>query len=513
MFQSLICWKSDSDSIGVANWPGSGVVSILDLLEVGFRLYSFGTICLDFFVFQSLICWKSDSDLVWWQWWLYLSWVSILDLLEVGFRQKQYLHQAFRHTVSILDLLEVGFRRKLCSWDSTIWGGFNPWFVGSRIQTLTSWIGSVFCGGFNPWFVGSRIQTRQNLRTSRRRTAFQSLICWKSDSDMAFSEMMDFWANFVSILDLLEVGFRLIAWFSVPSPNPGFNPWFVGSRIQTVHTQSGQGQCPCVSILDLLEVGFRLGRPAPQPKSSFYVSILDLLEVGFRPVTPVVNHIVVLVSILDLLEVGFRLRPAPHGQAPLHGFNPWFVGSRIQTYVPFGLCFIAWCFNPWFVGSRIQTHNMPWFFCRFPFVSILDLLEVGFRHDAIRAPDIASRWFQSLICWKSDSDMWFHALDSRGWLFQSLICWKSDSDLPSGRSDCDLFHVSILDLLEVGFRQRGGGEPLPPRMVFQSLICWKSDSDTVDRYLTFGMHISFNPWFVGSRIQTQILHMLCLLPS
>jgi len=51
---------------------------------------------------------------------------------------------------------------------------------------------------------------------------------------------------------------------------------------------------------------------------------------------------------------------------------------------------------------------MPkWAVDRWTFVSILDLLEVGFRQDFDVNLDWLDFEFQSLICWKSDSDPLF----------------------------------------------------------------------------------------------------------
>jgi len=185
------------------------------------------------------------------------------------------------------------------------------------------------------------------------------------------------------------------------------------------------------------------------------------------------------VSILDLLEVGFRLANFRKGLPVYYCFNPWFVGSRIQTSPTSTLLLSrsivsildllevgfrpkstaisirrSFCFNPWFVGSRIQT---GWWPGRLEFASL----------------------FQSLICWKSDSDESGRAERPDAFRFQSLICWKSDSDMCCFWYSILISIVSILDLLEVGFRLR-----------------FVEDSLRIE--------YGFNPWFVGSRIQTYV---------
>jgi len=185
-----------------------------------------------------------------------------------------------------------------------------------------------------------------------------------------------------------------------------------------------------------------------------------------------------IVSILDLLEVGFRQEQWLIMLTGKEGFNPWFVGSRIQTiFWAFDnivaskfQSLICWksdsdvissvlifsrlkCFNPWFVGSRIQTIFFFW-------------------------PYFGNSGFQSLICWKSDSDYY-----KSNW----FLLWDG---------------VSILDLLEVGFRLIITSSPVG--------IGWVSILDLLE----VGFRLSktwnfyyvltkgFNPWFVGSRIQT-----------
>jgi len=106
----LICWKSDSDDALEWHYNSSSRVSILDLLEVGFRRAEYH---------------RASAG----------GGVSILDLLEVGFRRAEYHRASAGGGVSILDLLEVGFRH------------------GSSVRLVAT------------------------------KDEFQSLICWKSDSD------------------------------------------------------------------------------------------------------------------------------------------------------------------------------------------------------------------------------------------------------------------------------------------------------------------------------------------
>jgi len=184
-----------------------------------------------------------------------------------------------------------------------------------------------------------------------------------------------------------------------------------------------------VSILDLLEVGFR------RPWGFFqcwgaWVSILDLLEVGFRPLSPRLwysrwREFQSLICWKSDSDTPLRLTFLVW----LFSFNPWFVGSRIQTCGRVFLRRVDVGFNPWFVGSRIQTFRTWSRRIGIRLVSILDLLEVGFRQRATRE-----------------------------------------------RSKME-FLVSILDLLEVGFRRVSSPSWRCNSSRFQSLICWKSDSD------------------------------------
>jgi len=76
-----------------------------------------------------------------------------------------------------------------------------------------------------------------------------------------------------------------------------------------------------VSILDLLEVGFRLDMDGLD-KILNWVSILDLLEVGFRHLKILIVDESFHVSILDLLEVGFRRRSSYFRPVLVSSFNP-----------------------------------------------------------------------------------------------------------------------------------------------------------------------------------------------
>ncbi len=85
---------------------------------------------------------------------------------------------------------------------------FNPCFVGEGIQTPFRLQSFKLNLGFNPCFVGEGIQT-SNLEVKKNAiTVFQSLFCWRRDSD----------ARRISILD---------------SKSSRFNPCFVGEGIQT----------------------------------------------------------------------------------------------------------------------------------------------------------------------------------------------------------------------------------------------------------------------------------------
>jgi len=247
------------------------------------------------------------------------------------------------------------------------------------------------------------------------RSEFQSLICWKSDSDRYWHNRFFHWSE-VSILDLLEVGFRRLFLVRNKNNSHGFNPWFVGSRIQT------------------------------------------FVDFGCHPIPTGV-------SILDLLEVGFRL---------VNDLTPWLVSERFQSLI---------CWKSDSDADR-PARRLP---CR-P-VSILDLLEVGFRLGILIFTNVRRpARFQSLICWKSDSDRWLTSAECvwrRGfnpWFVGSRIqtcirlCW-----FPSGSW-------------------------------FQSLICWKSDSDRKRRNRLPNPNPRFNPWFVGSRIQTRYFFISSFMP-
>jgi len=287
--------------------------------------------------------------------------VSILDLLEVGFRLTWWRRGKCRHRVSILDLLEVGFRRLQ---------------IDQQIADLQS---------FNPWFVGSRIQTNIRVKIYLPSIWFQSLICWKSDSDR---NVINQPPGAGSGFNPWFVGSRIQTIFFRANTitNMSFNPWFVGSRIQTLIIRWNGMNLMEVSILDLLEVGFRLGKVGSfaAAKIAFqslicWKSDSDILcrfqsdwrcrrfnpwFVGSRIQTRISSpdgKRTNPVSILDLLEVGFRHSYASCVYYHSSCFNPWFVGSRIQTDANLKIDLaLTNRFNPWFVGSRIQTSGRGW---------------------------------------------------------------------------------------------------------------------------------------------------------
>ncbi len=100
-----------------------------------------------------------------------------------------------------------------------VYRGFNPCFVGEGIQTHSN-----SCGApdgfrrFNPCFVGEGIQTRWIEKKSRR-------------------------GGSVSILVLLEKGFRRQSRARTSQFSFGFNPCFVGEGIQTNPQFSFLDQC------------------------------------------------------------------------------------------------------------------------------------------------------------------------------------------------------------------------------------------------------------------------------
>ena len=185
------------------------------------------------------------------------------------------------------------------------------------------------------------------------------------------------------------------------------------------------------------------------------------------------------VSILVLLDLGFR-----------HS-------------IPNRISFASYSFNPCSIGFGIQTiyqWYVPFFDC---YVSILVLLDLGFR--PLERKNRWSSWygFQSLFYWIWDSDIPANVSGTKYLIkFQSLFYWIWDSDNSESIGIClihkrfqslfywiwdsdQIFHlfpeiligVSILVLLDLGFRH------LPWMMCPPSLSC-------------------FNPCSIGFGIQT-----------
>ncbi len=136
-------------------------------------------------------------------------------------------------------------------------------------------------------------------------------------------------------------------------------------------------------------------------------------------------------------------------------FNPCFVGEGIQTMVLVVDLGHHVGFNPCFVGEGIQTLNLNHIYLHLFLVSILVLLEKGFRHTPNR------NWSTNTI------------------VFQSLFCWRRDSDVEKYSFNYFFRPVSILVLLEKGFRLFIFSSNSPLTILFQSLFCWRRDSDFI----------------------------------
>ncbi len=409
--------------------------------------------------------------------------VSILVLLEKGFRHPSRLSCAIMNIlVSILVLLEKGFRHWPC-WlylkGTRMFQSLFCWRRDSDPEIRHCW--PELTMGFNPCFVGEGIQTEHFGNLFEDLSRFQSLFCWRRDSDVQFDP----------VLHLTEIG---------------FNPCFVGEGIQTWKNDSGK-------------------LFADKKFQSLFCWRRDS-------------------DYLEQRKIGYS-----HS-----GFNPCFVGEGIQTILPAFLFYIHASFNPCFVGEGIQTLQSSGHCRRAAHVSILVLLEKGFRHQSwpvycghnqrvsilvllekgfrlylMKFAIYRNAQFQSLFCWRRDSDMtiqtngtpttkgfnpcfvgegiqtiYFHFYNLHLYMgfnpcfvgegiqtpeparvygvasmFQSLFCWRRDSDHSQKRS-------------WLGWTDQ-----------FQSLFCWRRDSDSDVRFFPTHWHRGFNPCFVGEGIQTR----------
>ncbi len=81
----------------------------------------------------------------------------------------------------------------------------------------------------------------------------------------------------------------------------------------------------------------------------------------------------------------------------MKGFNPWFSGFRVETYLPFiGNIAQQSCFNPWFSGFRVETTLASRQMVPFS-VSILGLVDLGLRRLRSDALKFTIETFQSLV--------------------------------------------------------------------------------------------------------------------
>ncbi len=286
-------------------------------------------------------------------------------------------------------------------------------------------------GSFNPCCAGCGFQTRVLCRSCNLTYEFQSLLCWMWVSDCQGRDTRDD-RRAVSILVVLDVGFRLYGHLRPGIDTSCFNPCCAGCGFQTY-------ACPHVyytgdkfqSLLCWMWVSDFIRKALITHKPR--VSILVVLDVGFRhPVVPGRGG-PGGVSILVVLDVGFRL---------------WTAGGISDGG--------RRCFNPCCAGCGFQTlSNADILVSSLSFQSLLCWMWVS---DVVGSHARTSRWsFQSLLCWMWVSDVvGSHARTSR-WSFQSLLCWMWVSDDPTPQGCAGDHEVSILVVLDVGFRLQVAG--------------------------------------------------------
>ena len=159
VFQSLLCWMWVSDTLGCFCGITYHHVSILVVLDVGFRhvvrvlvgclldvsilvvldvgfrpSISIGMPARE--LFQSLLCWMWVSDLCVKYHNLAARYVSILVVLDVGFRHVRDVTNTAGARVSILVVLDVGFRPYEHSGHAHRRRRFNPCCAGCGFQTF-----------------------------------------------------------------------------------------------------------------------------------------------------------------------------------------------------------------------------------------------------------------------------------------------------------------------------------------------------------------------------------------
>ncbi len=232
---------------------------------------------------------------------------------------------------------------------------------------------------------------------------FQSLFCWRRDSDIKKVNSTVIW-YYVSILVLLEKGFRQRCFLYLLFPQYRFNPCFVGEGIQTIFGKQAWFQPSEFQSLfcwrrdsDKSIRVFQTLHPKcfnPCFVGEGIQTWLDRTEMKIR----------VAVSILVLLEKGFRLNPSVPITPRIFSFQSLFCWRRDSDV-----------FRHWLIGLSLP-------------VSILVLLEKGFRHDQLRRNLIRIDSFNP--CFVGEGIQTFDPFGECHYvlLFQSLFCWRRDSD-------------------------------------------------------------------------------------
>ena len=204
---------------------------------------------------------------------------------------------------------------------------------------------------FNPCCAGCGFQTHVTLQPFRSMSCFNP--CCAGCGFQTFKHLGNGRAPKVSILVVLDVGFRRSPTRSTRGTRPSFNPCCAGcgfqTRLQATGNRPNQGFNPCCA-----GCGFQTRRIQPR-NGGRVVSILVVLDVGFRHHDDDGDGIMVYVSILVVLDVGFRRSGRRRSVQP-RGFQSllcWMWVSDLGD------------------AKRWLEQN---------YVSILVVLDVGFRH-------------------------------------------------------------------------------------------------------------------------------------
>ena len=120
--------------------------------------------------------------------------------------------------------------------------------------------------------------------------------------------------------------------------------------------------------------------------------------------------------------------------------------------------------------------------------------------------------FQSLLFWMlvGDTPITVDGMNPK-YEFQSLLFWMLVGDPGFFLHLCKIVEVSILIILDVGWRRKRSNRKCRRYDQFQSLLFWMLVGDATSTILLHSLLICFNPYYSGCWLATVFLPVQCCM--